>query len=746
MTPSRSPLPTQPRRSRLALPALLLLAALPRLWGLGRLPPGLQFDEAHNALDALRVLDGARDLFFVDNGGREPLAVYLQALILAVLGEDRPQQALRLVSALAGLGGIAAAYGWAREFLGRRLPALGTAGFLAVSYWHLHFSRYGIRAILAPLCVTLALWGWWKATRPGVGATGGRPYDGGGGGGAALACGAAMAAAVYAHPTGRLLPLVLLGHLAFLARRHPARLRQGFRSLLVSGGVALLLFLPLGFFFVRHPVWFVSHPGDVSLAAVAEAQFDGSLSRTFLHQLWAVAGMFFVSGDPSAFHNLPCLPVWDPLSALLGLLGLGLLAAALLGEGRGGSEDRGDNRGGGTSPVGAADAGREQAVFLFVWLTVFLLPTLLSDRAPNYSRAIAALPVIALFPALGAEWLSGGLSRRGRPGWAAALLPLSLGVAGAWTLWHYALVFGRQSPLVCGTDRRLDLYHSYDLDKRDAYAYLAGRAAGGAAVFLHPLWAGHASFAYLNRHGPVRSLDPRETLVLPAGVGPLLLAAPAKEAEAEAWFGPFRDAGQATQTLRDPEGRPLLELLEVPRRETLGAGDRDEGAAVWGASGRTGPARLGTFPLRPTMALRQPFADGLLLEGLHWEPPQPGSPLRLHLFWRVASAPTRDWTAFVQLIGPEDQSWGQADRQPGGGSFPTSAWRQGDWVIQRLEPLLDGAARGPLRLRLGWYEPQSGERQPLLQKRSAQGLPAGTAVVDGGTALLLDIGSLAERP
>lgn len=726
--------PPSPLRSqRLALPALLLLAALPRLWGLDRLPPGLQFDEAHNALDALRVLGGARDAFFVDNGGREPLSIYLQALALAILGEDRPQQALRLVSALAGLGGIAAAYGWARSFLGRRLPALATAGFLAASYWHLHFSRYGIRAILAPLCVTLALWAWWRALRPGDPPAGGaarRPWSRP----AAIACGVAMAAAVYAHPTGRLLPLVLLGHLAWLAWRDRARLRPGLRAFLLAGTVAFLLFLPLGLFFLRHPVWFVSHPGDVSLAAVAEAQFGGSLGRTLLHQLWAVAGMFFVSGDPSAFHNLPCLPVWDPLSALLGVLGLGLLAGALLVSGRGSGEVLGDNthRGGGVGSVSADEAGRERAVFLFLWLAVFLLPTLLSDRAPNYSRAIAALPVIALLPALGAELLVEGLRPR-RPRLAAALLPLTLGLAGTWTFWQYGVVFGGRTPLVCGTDRRLDLYRSYDLDKRDAYDQLAAEAAAGAAVFLHPLWAGHASFAYLNRHGPVRSLDPQETLVLPAGEGPLIVAAPAKEAEKEGWFRGFEAAGQLPTTLHDPAGRPLLSLLRLDARERFAGAD--------GAQTPDTPTHWGSFPLRPDRRLDLRFADGLLLEGLSWEAPRPGEVLRLHLFWRAVAPLPRDWTAFAQVLGPEGQAWGQADRQPGGGSFPTRAWRAGDRVIQRLEPVLDAQARGALRLRLGWYDPLIGERLPLALPAEGAGLPAGEGAVDGGTALLLQLGA-----
>jgi len=41
-----------------ALIAILLLAALLRLWHLGRLPPGLYHDEAYNGLDALSLAAG----------------------------------------------------------------------------------------------------------------------------------------------------------------------------------------------------------------------------------------------------------------------------------------------------------------------------------------------------------------------------------------------------------------------------------------------------------------------------------------------------------------------------------------------------------------------------------------------------------------------------------------------------------------------------------------------------------------
>lgn len=733
-------------RRRSALPLVLLLAAAPRLWGLERLPPGLQFDEAHNALDALRVLRGARDLFFVDNGGREPLSVYLQALALGALGPDRPMLALRLVSALVGVTTVAAVYGWLMGFLGRRRLALAGAGFLACSYWHLHFSRYGIRAVLAPLWTTLALWAWWRAVdgtrtadRALDSARATQPIGSAWGGWAALACGAAMAGAVYSHPTGRLLPLVLLGHLVWLAAVRRQRVPKALRSLVTASAVAFLLFIPLGRFFLDHPVWFVSHPGDVSLAAVAAADFGGSMARTLAHQLWAVAGMFFVAGDPSAFHNLPCLPVWDPLTALLGVLGVGVLLTAALGGGRdtaalGDDADRSSRdsapgleggrlaHGDGEPPASALDP--ERVVFIGLWLTVFLLPTLLSDRAPNYSRAIAALPVVCLLPALGAQWAA-ALLRGRRPRASAWLLPTALAVAGSWTLWQYFGVFGRERPLVCGTDKRLDLYHSYDLDKRDAYAWLAGEAAKGAAVFLHPLWAEHASFAYLNRSGPVRKLDPLNTLVLPAGTSDVILAAPAGEAAKEGWFDGFDPSRFTKEMVEDPEGRPLLSVLR------LDAGWR-----------LTLPAEAEDDPLRPERPLGVRFVDGPVLQGLTLADARPGAPLKIRLYWRAGAVMPRRWTCFVQLVGPKGQGWGQADREPGNGSLPTTAWLPGDTVIERHAPKLDAAARGELRLRLGWYDPATGERLPLAADSGGPALPGGVRAVDGGSALEIVVGEL----
>ena len=141
---------------------LVVIAAFFRLWRLDEVPPGFQFDEAYNAADALRVLAGERPLFFEANGGREALHVYLIAPFVAVLGPG--PFALHLASALIGIVTVALSYLLLRKLLpaGDGSAALA-ALLLAVSYWHVHFSRYGIRAILLPLLLVLVVYFLWDA-------------------------------------------------------------------------------------------------------------------------------------------------------------------------------------------------------------------------------------------------------------------------------------------------------------------------------------------------------------------------------------------------------------------------------------------------------------------------------------------------------------------------------------------------------------------------------------------------------
>ena len=144
---------------------LLVVALSVRLYHLQETPFGLNYDEAANGMDVFDILNGQHSIFFERNHGREPLFIYLQAIVAAVLGTT--PFALRFTSALIGALTVPAVYWMVREaFPGAsRWPAVWTALFLAFSYWHLNISRIGYRVIMLPLMAALTFAWFWRAWR-----------------------------------------------------------------------------------------------------------------------------------------------------------------------------------------------------------------------------------------------------------------------------------------------------------------------------------------------------------------------------------------------------------------------------------------------------------------------------------------------------------------------------------------------------------------------------------------------------
>lgn len=661
-------------RYRAAMVAVLVAGAVLRLWHLGDIPPGFQFDEAHNAIDAARVLAGELRLFFPDNGGREPLVTYLHATTLGGLGRENVVLALRLVSALVGIATIAVISGFGARFFRDRRVGWLAAGFLAVNFWHVHFSRYAIRAILAPMWSIAALWAWWIAVPPLASAT---PSHGGSHSarglrvGPAILCGLFLAAAVYSHPSGRLLPIVLVAHAIARTVGKGRAAAAEWRALAIAGITAFVAFLPLGLYFLDHPGQFTAHPSDVSLAAVARAEHGGSLAGALASNAAALGGMLFLSGDPSTLHNLPGLPVFDPLSALFAVIGIGVVAGWLLGPRR---------------------EMRDRALLLLLWLSVGLLPTLLSDRPPNYSRAMAALPVIVTLPAIGLAWAVGRARPLARPAGSLAAAVV-LAAAGLWTAYQHLVAFPRLP----------EVFYSYDLDKVEAFDALDA-LADEATVFLHPLWAEQATLAFLDEANRLRPLDGRDTLVVRPGGPDTAVAFPAKEAQREEWYDTaktlYGDVAVRTR-VTDTMGSTLLRVLRVPPE----------------AVGDMVPPR--DAPLEPEAFDGSAFGGAIELVGYTLGEAAPGEPLPVILAWRSLAAVERDLTVFVHLVGPDGRALGQDDREPAHATYPTSRWRPGEVVIDRFTPELIADAPGSLSVVVGWYDRSTGRRLETADGRDA---------------------------
>lgn len=350
----------------LVLLVTLLCGTWLRVNDIAQIPPGLYHDEAYSGLDALGIVRSVGiPIFLEGNGGREPFFIYLHALALALWGSSA--FALRLAAAMVAILTLPVFFVLARSINANHryreeIALVATAG-LAVSYWHLNFSRVGWRTISLPLFACLAVYFLWRSNR-----TIGQSRN-------ALLAGASLGASLYTYLSARFLPIVFVSFWlaqaaalwsarAAFASACAMRLRTMALVVLAAGTV----FAPLGIYFALHPPAFFFRVGDVALAQ------DSGVVRVVLDNVGRVAQMFFSSGDPEWRHGIARRAVLDWATGLPFLLG----------------------------GVWAFKHRREPSAWLVsLWLVVMLLPTILSEGAPDLQRAIGALPALYLFIAWG---------------------------------------------------------------------------------------------------------------------------------------------------------------------------------------------------------------------------------------------------------------------------------------------------------------------------------------------------------
>jgi 4-amino-4-deoxy-L-arabinose transferase-like glycosyltransferase len=172
---SPSPPPTRPagwtapigegkatQRQRYAFWVILALGAIVRFAALGKVPAGLNSDEASTGVEALSILSTGMDrwgnvlpIWFPAWGsGMNALYTYLAVPVIGLFGLN--VTVLRAVGAAFGVLTLPVAYLAARYYFGRN-AALLTLGLLALLPWHVMSSRWALDSNLAPLLFTLGL-------------------------------------------------------------------------------------------------------------------------------------------------------------------------------------------------------------------------------------------------------------------------------------------------------------------------------------------------------------------------------------------------------------------------------------------------------------------------------------------------------------------------------------------------------------------------------------------------------------
>ncbi|MDP2727009.1 MAG: hypothetical protein Q8P59_05660, partial [Dehalococcoidia bacterium] len=171
-----------------------------------------------------------------------------------------------------------------------------------------------------------------------------------------------------------------------------------------------------------------------------------------------------------------------------------------------------------------------------------------------------------------------------------------------------------------------------------------------------------------------------------------------------------------TLTLEEPKERPSLVRFEAglylfPSMERLQALD-PQGRPL-GTSVPVIKAKAAAPPPQPPL----PGRDVSLGNRVHltgYQGPNTalkgGQTLEGRIWWKALDGPGRDYTVFVQLLGPGGLL-AQYDAQPRANSYPTSLWEAGEVVEDFFRLSIPRQAPpGVYRLIAGMYDSSSGER------------------------------------
>lgn len=365
---------TRTRSSWLLLGMIIIAGGALRLVSLDWAPPGLWFDEALNAQDALATArGGGLHLVYADEFPREPIFVILLSVAVRWIGSD--PVILRATSAAIGLATIVALYFCVLAFADRRL-ALLAAAVLATMRWHVIFSRLLFRSLLLPLWITLIVWNAAELRRsPKIWK--------------AIALGMLIGSGFYTYLAWYFMLPGVAALLVWVFRGIASN--RDLKRCAVSCSIALIVTSsPILLHYALEPDHFLSRPGAVSPFKDGAGAAVRELSKNLLQ----ASGMFHYRGDHVPKHNLPGAPALDRISGIVFLLGLGSCLYRLARRRYGGAERC------------------ALETILVSWLLLGMMPTIFAKTdSPNFLRTLVLTPAVAGLIAIGLSELWDPLDR-----------------------------------------------------------------------------------------------------------------------------------------------------------------------------------------------------------------------------------------------------------------------------------------------------------------------------------------------
>ncbi|OGZ34379.1 MAG: hypothetical protein A2Y98_03160 [Candidatus Portnoybacteria bacterium RBG_19FT_COMBO_36_7] len=286
------------RRAKIILLVLILATAVFfRFYKLAEIPPGLYPDVAINGNDALDAIKtGDYKVFYPENNGREGLFMNLIALSFLVFGAS--VWAIKIVAALFGIFTVYGTYLLARQLFkylsagpAADVIALLSAFFLAISFWHVNFSRIGFRAIMVPFFL---VWGLYFVFKGFVAENRKIEIIN------FAAAGIAFGLGFHTYIAFRIAPLILVP--VFIIWLIKNWVRSKLLPWIILVVFALLAASPLLYYYAKNPPDFMGRAGQVSIFAVANP------AKTLLLSTIKTLGQFVAAGDYNWRHNFSGSP------------------------------------------------------------------------------------------------------------------------------------------------------------------------------------------------------------------------------------------------------------------------------------------------------------------------------------------------------------------------------------------------------------------------------------------------------
>jgi hypothetical protein len=171
-----------------------------------------------------------------------------------------------------------------------------------------------------------------------------------------------------------------------------------------------------------------------------------------------------------------------------------------------------------------------------------------------------------------------------------------------------------------------------------------------------------------------------------------------------------------------PAGKAYFEVGLYQRLDADSGGSQriaivDQAEQAVGDMATLGGLFIGEIPSNqpePSLSIDAVFWDSIQLTDLRIEEDAANGQVQVVVGWRALDRPSQDYTAFVHLIDPAQAIVVQHDQPPGGVDNPTHLWAPNETVHASF-PLQtpSGARLDDLTLRIGLYDPITGERLPI---------------------------------